>query len=163
MSERFAMFFRKGALVALFSLFGFLAALAADGIEFDRTRLTIETAQGRKITLTVELAVDDAQRMRGLMYRKSMPADHGMLFDFGESRLVTMWMRNTVLPLDMLFIDQDGWVRHLRERAVPFSEEIISSGGEVRYVLELNAGSVKRLGIGIGSRVHLSSLAQKGD
>lgn len=163
MSDWLTMFFRKGALVALFSLFGCLATLAADGIEFDQTRLTIETAQGREIALTVELAVDDMQRMRGLMYRKSMPADHGMLFDFGESRLVTMWMKNTVLPLDMLFIDKDGWVRHLREHAVPFSEEIISSGGEVQYVLELNAGSVKRLGIGVGSRAHLSLVPQKGD
>ncbi|MCX8997599.1 DUF192 domain-containing protein [Rhizobiaceae bacterium BDR2-2] len=147
----------RSALVALFSLFA-LVTFAADDVRFEHGRLAIETADGRKVAFSVELAVSDEQRMRGLMHRQSMPDDHGMWFDFGASRLVTMWMRNTVLPLDMLFIDEQGEVKHIRERAVPFSEELISSGGPVRYVLELNAGTVERLRIGTGSRVDLESI-----
>lgn len=152
-----SMSFWKSALVALFSLVS-MDVLAADDVRFDRAKLSIHTVDGRKITFSVELAIDDAQRMHGLMYRKNMPADHGMLFDFGESRLVTMWMKNTVLPLDMLFIDEKGVTQTVREHAVPFSEELISSGGDVRYVLELNAGTLKRLGIRAGSRVDLAGL-----
>lgn len=149
--------FRMSALVALFSL-PYAGVFAADDITFGKGHLSIRTTDGRQVSFSVELAVDDSQRMRGLMHRKTMPADHGMLFDFGEQRLVTMWMKNTVLPLDMLFIDEDGVTRHVRDNAVPYSEDLISSGGEVRYVLELNAGTVRRLGIGVGSRAELADL-----
>lgn len=110
-------------------------------------------ADGKVHAFTVELAVSDAERMQGLMYRKTMPDNHGMLFDFGSERLVTMWMKNTVLALDMLFIDAHGVVRTVRENTVPFSEEIISSGANVRYVLEINAGLARRLGLRPGSMV----------
>lgn len=156
-----AVFLWKGAFVALFALLAF-RAFAADEVRFDRARLTVETVDGRRAAFSVELAITDTQRMHGLMYRETMPADHGMLFDFGESRMVTMWMRNTVLPLDMLFIDEGGVVRRVREGAVPFSEELISSGGAVRYVLELNAGTARRLGIGEGSRAHVESMEKGG-
>lgn len=149
--------FRRSALVALFSLLS-VSGFAADQVRFDRGQLSISTPDGRHVSFSVELAVDDSQRMLGLMHRKAMPADHGMLFDFGESRLVTMWMKNTVLPLDMLFIDEDGVTQHVRENAVPYSEDLISSGGDVRYVLELNAGTLRRLGIGVGSRANLADL-----
>lgn len=162
MSRPFNAVFWRSALVALFSLLATVAP-AADDVHFDRGRLTIETTDGRKVVFTVELAIDDAQRMRGLMYRQTMPADHGMLFDFRQSRLVTMWMKNTVLPLDMLFLDEKGVARHVREHAVPFSEEMISSGGAVRYVLELNAGTLRRLGIGEGSRADLAGLEKAAD
>ncbi|PZU20730.1 MAG: hypothetical protein DI589_17205 [Shinella sp.] len=154
--------YRKSALVALFSLLC-VGAFAADDVTFGKGHLSIRTNDGRHVSFSVELAIDDSQRMRGLMHRKSMPADHGMLFDFGESRLVTMWMKNTVLPLDMLFIDEAGMTRQVRENAVPYSEDLISSGGEVRYVLELNAGTARRLGIGVGSRVELADLKKATD
>ncbi|MBB4189545.1 uncharacterized membrane protein (UPF0127 family) [Sinorhizobium terangae] len=87
------------------------------------------------------------------MYRRQMAPDHGMLFDFGETRRVMMWMKNTYLPLDMLFVARDGTVRTIHENAVPLSEAIIDSGEPVAFVLELNAGTVKRLGIKPGDRL----------
>lgn len=147
----------RSAFLALFSLVLATVAAAAD-ITFRQAALSVQGPDGKTHALTIELALSNAERMQGLMYRKAMPADHGMLFDFGEERLVTMWMRNTVLPLDMLFIDEKGVVQSVRERAVPFSESIISSGGDVRYVLEVNAGTVKRLGIGPGSTMNVDAL-----
>lgn len=154
--------YQRSALVALFSLLC-VGAFAADAISFGKGHLSISTTDGRQVRFSVELAVNDSQRTRGLMQRKTMPADHGMLFDFGEARLVTMWMKNTVLPLDMLFIDEDGVTQHIHENAVPFSEDLISSIGEVRYVLELNAGTVRRLRIGVGSRAELADLKKAMD
>lgn len=141
----------RSALAALFSLC-LLAGLAMAEVVFEKTSLTIEGTQGKKAVFTVELAITDEQRMQGLMHRESMPEDHGMLFDFGETRPVMMWMKNTILPLDMLFLDELGVVRHIKQGAVPFSESLIFSGGPVRYVLELNAGRVKHLGLAIGDR-----------
>jgi hypothetical protein len=82
-----------------------------------------------------------------------MAADAGMLFDFKQDQLIAMWMRNTRLPLDMLFIARDGRIVNVRERTVPFSEESIYSSGPVRAVLELNGGSAQRLGLKPGDRV----------
>ena len=149
--------FRKSAIAALFSLF-FVAVAAAQTVSFDKAHLKLVTQSGHKLDFSVELAIDDAQRTLGLMHRKTMPADHGMLFDFGVSREVIMWMRNTVLPLDMLFIDESGTVQNIRENAVPFSEDLIPSNGDVRYVLELNAGTVRRLGIATGSHAEIQNL-----
>lgn len=87
------------------------------------------------------------------MFRKSMAADHGMLFDFKMDREVTMWMRNTLIPLDMVFISKAGRVTHVHRNAVPHSEDIISSNGAVRYVLELNGGQTRELGIESGATV----------
>jgi uncharacterized membrane protein (UPF0127 family) len=138
------------AIMALLSV-GLTPATAQ--VRFEKQPLTIETRAGARHQFTVELAVDPQQREQGLMYRKQMPTDHGMLFDFDEARPVSMWMRNTLIPLDMLFLDDKGVVTHLHEGAVPLSEAIISSGGPVRYVLELNGGAVKTLGIKPGDRV----------
>lgn len=147
----------QSAFLALFSLVLATAVAAAD-ITFRQASLTLRGPDGKAHPFSIELALSNAERMQGLMYRKAMPADHGMLFDFGDERLVTMWMRNTVLPLDMLFIGEDGVVKTVREHAVPYSESIISSGEDVRYVLEVNAGTVKRLGVGQGSRIDLDAL-----
>jgi uncharacterized protein len=95
----------------------------------------------------VELATTPAERSRGLMYRRSMPADHGMLFDFEREEMVSMWMRNTYIPLDMLFIRTDGSVARIAQHTEPLSERTISSGEPVRFVLELNAGTSAQLGI----------------
>jgi uncharacterized membrane protein (UPF0127 family) len=141
----------KGALAALFLLLAGLAAFAQ--VSFEREELTIETADGRRQVFSVELAVTPDQRSQGLMHRKEMLADAGMLFDFGASRPVSMWMKNTILPLDMLFIRGDGRISHIHENAEPFSEAIIDSHGAIKFVLELNAGRVKALGIRTGDRV----------
>ncbi|MXN45986.1 DUF192 domain-containing protein [Shinella kummerowiae] len=139
-----------GALLAVV-LFMPLAACAAE--TFDKQPLAIVTKDGKSHAFTVELAVTPRQREQGLMNRREMAPDHGMLFAFGETRQVFMWMKNTYLPLDMLFIAKDGKVRAIKENAEPLSESIIDSQGPIDYVLELNGGTVKRLGIRAGNRV----------
>jgi uncharacterized membrane protein (UPF0127 family) len=120
---------------------------------FARGPLVIEGADGRRHRFTVELADTDERRAYGLMFRRSMPADEGMIFDFKEDRPVSMWMRNTLIPLDMLFIDRTGRVVNIHQRAVPHDETSITSEGPVRGVLELNGGTAARLGLKPGDLV----------
>jgi hypothetical protein len=101
----------------------------------------------------IELAVSNEERARGLMYRKELPEGRGMLFDFSPEQDVSMWMQNTTLSLDMIFIRADGRILTIAENTAPLSERIISSGGRVRGVLEVVAGTAKRLGIAPGDRV----------
>jgi uncharacterized membrane protein (UPF0127 family) len=138
------------AVLALFFCFS-LSAFAAE--TFDTQPLTIVTKDGKSHAFTVELAITPRQREQGLMHRREMAQDRGMLFAFGETRQVFMWMKNTYLPLDMLFIAKDGKVRAIKENAEPHSESIIGSQGPIDYVLELNGGTAKRLGIRAGNRV----------
>ncbi|MCV9997106.1 DUF192 domain-containing protein [Pararhizobium sp. YC-54] len=140
------------ALVALFLWLAPFCAAAAD-ITFEKAPLQIISTNGKVHKFTVELAVDSDQRSHGLMNRRHMPRDRGMLFDFGETRQVMMWMKNTYLPLDMLFIARDGRIETIRENAVPLSEAIIDSRIPVAFVLELNGGTVNRLGIATGDIV----------
>ena len=112
-------------------------------------RIAVDNDRG-KMEWTVELASDPSSRSRGLMFRKTMPADQGMLFRFETVRPVTMWMANTFISLDMIFIAESGEIAHIHRNAVPQSRDIISSRIPVRYVLELNAGSVERAGLAIG-------------
>jgi uncharacterized protein len=153
----------KSALMALFFVFAAaITAQAQQNIVFPKSELTIKTAGGKTYPFAIELAVDDAQRERGLMFRKQMDPNHGMLFDFGAERQVSMWMENTVLALDMVFIQTDGTISHIRENAVPFSRDIIDSRGPVKYVLELNAGRTRALGIKVGDKVIGKPLANGG-
>ena len=140
------------ALVALFLWLVPVFAAAAD-ITFETAPLQIISTGGKVHTFTVELAVDSDQRSQGLMNRRHMARDHGMLFDFGVTRQVMMWMKNTYLPLDMLFIAKDGKIETIRENAVPLSEAIIDSRVPIAFVLELNGGTVNRLGIAPGDIV----------
>ncbi|MDA5193659.1 DUF192 domain-containing protein [Govanella unica] len=120
------------------------------------SRLTLLSQDGGKDVrhlFQVEIADTDKERLRGLMYRKTLPDDGGMLFDYGEDREVAMWMRNTLIPLDMLFIDKAGVVRHIHENAIPHDETPIASGVPVRAVLELKGGTVAKLGLREGDRV----------
>jgi uncharacterized membrane protein (UPF0127 family) len=87
-----------------------------------------------------------------------MPADHGMLFDFGTTRPVLMWMKNTPLPLDMLFLDAKGAVVSIQENAVPYSEAIIDSRAPVKYVIELNGGTAAKLGLKVGDKVSSATI-----
>jgi uncharacterized membrane protein (UPF0127 family) len=102
---------------------------------------------------SVEVMRTDAQRERGLMFRRFMPPDRGMLFDFKEEQPVMMWMKNTYLPLDMVFISRSGIVKSIAENTEPMSERIIPSGGPVYAVLELNAGTAARINLKPGDRV----------
>ncbi|MDS7597282.1 DUF192 domain-containing protein [Agrobacterium tumefaciens] len=134
-------------------LFVFVANSAFAQQKFSSETLTVQSASGKTHQFVVELALNDAQRAQGLMFRKTMPLENGMLFDFGEERNVTMWMKNTLIPLDMLFIGRDGRVTHIHENAVPHSESVISSRGAIKYVLELNGGTAQRYGIKTGDIV----------
>jgi uncharacterized membrane protein (UPF0127 family) len=109
--------------------------------------------RGGVLSFDVEVAVKDEQRARGLMYRRSLPAGYGMLFDFGVERDVKMWMKNTYVSLDMLFIRSDGRILNIAERTTPLSTATVSSAGAVRFVLELPAGTAKRLRIAAGDEV----------
>ncbi len=126
------------------------AALAGDGRPFPQAELTLETATGRHL-LRLELACTPDARAHGLMGREEVPEGTGMLFDFGTTRRVAMWMKDTPHPLDMLFLDAAGRVRFVATDTVPFSLRTIEAPMPVRYVLELPAGSVARLGIAAGS------------
>lgn len=119
--------------------------------------LAIETAAGKRL-FQVEVARTQRQQAVGLMWRTHMAADHGMLFDMGEPRHITMWMKNTPLSLDMLFIRRDGTVLSIASHTTPFSTDRISSGVKVSAVLELLAGSAERLGIAPGDLVRHSLL-----
>lgn len=144
---------RLGYFVALFVAVLYVTATAADraaGLAVDD--LVIETAQAQH-PFRVELAITPEQRSRGLMYRRNLPDGHGMLFHFGEPRPVTMWMRNTYVSLDMLFIAGDGEIRRIVTETTPLSTDTITSDGPVLAVLELPAGTAERLGLQVGDRV----------
>ena len=134
--------------VLVVSILVFAAAARAAG----QDTLTIETAGG-DLSFTVELALTAEERRQGLMFRKSLPADQGMLFDYGRPVNASMWMKNTYIPLDMLFIGEDGRIEKIAERTIPHSLQTISAGRPVRAVLELNGGTASRHGIKVGDRV----------
>ena len=138
----------------LLLLFAAAPALAAG----PREELAIVTANGRHV-FRVEIADDPDERAQGLMFRKSLPADAGMLFLSGRNEVQSFWMKNTEIPLDMLFIARDGRIVDMHERAVPFSLETISSKVPVWAVLELPGGSAARLGIKLGDRVEHRAFA----
>lgn len=120
--------------------------------EQNRQSLYIITHKG-KATYQIEVADTPARQQRGLMYRKSIPTNQGMLFDFHQEKIVFMWMKNTYIPLDMLFADKKGIIRHIHEGVRPLDETIIPSQIPIRYVIELNAGQVKEKGIQIGNKI----------
>ncbi|VAV93842.1 hypothetical protein MNBD_ALPHA01-818 [hydrothermal vent metagenome] len=121
-------------------------------ITFELSELSI--LSGRKgHNFTVELAVTMPQRARGLMYRKYMPPRNGMLFLFEEKQMVTMWMENTYISLDIIFIDQKGTIVHIAKSAAPMSRDYIHSTVPVISVLELNGGATDRLKIQAGDRI----------
>lgn len=114
--------------------------------------LGIVSGSGRH-RFSVEVMRTDADRARGLMYRRTMAPDRGMLFDFERDQPVTMWMKNTYLPLDIVFIRRDGTIARIAPDTEPLSMKIIPSGEPVLAVLELNAGTSAKLGIKAGDRV----------
>ena len=121
--------------------------------ELPKEKLVIITRGGQRRDFNVEMAIKPEQQETGLMFRKTVADDGGMLFDWGSPRESMMWMRNTIAPLDMLFINQDGTIRHIAENTTPQSLATIDSGGAVRATLELQAGTARRLGIHVGDKV----------
>ncbi len=124
----------------------------ARAAQFETDAITLVTPRGR-FPFKVELALNEDQRRQGLQYRRSLAPDAGMLFDFGETAPVSMWMLNTPIPLDMIFFDAAGRITHVVEDTTPLSTDVISSGGPVRGVLEVAAGTARRLGIRKGARI----------
>jgi uncharacterized membrane protein (UPF0127 family) len=143
---------RRLFLGAPFVLAAGSASAQSAEIKFKRSSLTVVTG-AREIKFEVELALNDAERARGLMFRDKLGPYDGMLFDFYQEAPVSFWMKNTLIPLDMVFIAGDGTIRHIHANAVPHSTDTVPSEFPVRAVLEINGGSAKLLGIKAGDKV----------
>lgn len=115
--------------------------------------LVIRTSDGKTHQFKVEIAATPDERAKGLMFRRSLAPDAGMLFDFGRTEPVAMWMKNTLIPLDMLFVASDGAIVNIAQRTVPESLTPIPSAKPVRFVLEVAGGSASRLGIKPGDKL----------
>lgn len=114
--------------------------------------LTITTSGGTH-RFRVEVARSPQEQARGLMFRTEMEPDEGMLFPYDQPRVLSFWMRNTVIPLDLIFIDAERRIINIAENAVPYSEESILSDAPAVAVLELNGGRARELGIVAGNKV----------
>jgi hypothetical protein len=145
---------RRAVLPTLVALLAGLSrfSVGADLQKFATSELTIISATGPH-RFKVELAETPEQMTQGLMFRTSLAPDAGMLFDYQQPTAATMWMRNTLIPLDMLFVDGQGRIVNIHERAVPQSLDVIAAAAPVRAVIELNGGTAARLGIEPGDRV----------
>ncbi|MBV0911572.1 DUF192 domain-containing protein [Anianabacter salinae] len=115
---------------------------------------------GSSARFTVDVADDNAERGQGLMFVEEMARSRGMLFVFDQPQPVSFWMRNTLIPLDMIFVGADGVVRSVHENATPLDESSIFGGNDIQYVLEINGGLAQRLGIGPGSELRHPSMDQ---
>src|ERR1051326_2547245 len=148
---------RRGSPGSITALLVGILALALAGASVcapaaDPHTLEIVSKSGVHV-FSVELAVTDVERARGLMFRRELPDRTGMLFDFGRDQEVAMWMQNTLIPLDMMFITGGGRILRIAENTEPLSTSIIASGGPVRAVLEVIGGTAKRYGIAAGDQV----------
>jgi uncharacterized membrane protein (UPF0127 family) len=148
---------QRAVLVAFLALvFQFATAVAftegAVAQTMRRDTLTIKTAKG-EAKIDIEVAETPEQQQRGLMFRRSLPENYGMLFPYDPPRVITMWMKNTYVSLDMVFIRADGRVHRIEYSATPHSEETISSNAACAAVLELPAGAAERYGIQPGDQV----------
>jgi uncharacterized membrane protein (UPF0127 family) len=129
-----------------------LAQTRDEAVQVDTEPLQLVTASGPH-KFAVEVMKTDEQRARGLMFRRFLPADRGMLFDFKTEQPVMMWMKNTYLPLDMVFIARTGVVVSVAQNTEPLSERTIASGPPAFAVLEVNAGTAAKIGLKAGDRV----------
>lgn len=159
-SPGYAIFITAAALAGTLTL----AATAHSQAEHDGNDPAVCPADAECITIhtddadhlfTVEYAIDPAERSCGLMFREEMAADHGMVFDFEVERGVSFWMRNTLISLDMVFIEEDGTVLNIAEHTTPLSLEGVPSIGPVRYVLEVIAGTTDRIGLEPGDQIDI--------
>ena len=133
--------------------FVFAVLLSGTALALPSTTIAVHTAKGSD-TFKVEVAGDHASQEKGLMFRKTMAPNAGMLFDFHTTVMTTFWMKNTILPLDIVFIRSDGTISSIAAHAVPMSQTPIPSSEPIRAVLELNAGRTQALGIIPGDKVH---------
>jgi uncharacterized protein len=149
---------KRRYLLALLPMFVARVALPAEEPtgpqpELPKEKLTIITRDGQRHEFNVEVAKSYEQQLAGLMFRKSVPEDGGMLFDWHQPRVSGMWMKNTLIPLDMVFINQNGTINTIVENTVPESLTPIYSQGPVLATLEVAAGTTKRLNVRVGDKV----------
>ncbi len=147
---------RALSILVLGAILAFIRLAAAT----DFSALTIETAKGKQ-SFMVELATTPDQMRVGLMFRSDLPADGGMLFIYPSEQQAQFWMQHTVIPLDMLFIGADGHIKHIAQRTIPLDETPIPSVEPVKSVLEVNGGTVERLGIKTGDMVRSPALGNQ--
>ena len=145
-----AIWVRLWAAVAVIFFLAASASVPVQGSALDS--LEIVTATGRH-AFQVEIANNDATREHGLMDRRYMAPDHGMLFEFDREEPVSFWMKNTYIPLDMIFIAPSGVVTHIATNAEPLSERVVPSGAPCIAVLELNGGMAASIGLKVGDKV----------
>jgi uncharacterized membrane protein (UPF0127 family) len=139
---------RQGILAAIFFQLATTAAFA----ECAPDRVSLSGNSGN-IYFNVEIADDPAERSQGLMFRENMPMSSGMLFVYERPQRVSFWMKNTLIPLDMIFLNEAGVVEHVHENAVPGDLTPIPGGDNILVVLEINGGLARRLGILPGARM----------
>lgn len=144
----------RAILILIFFTLSFVPGAA----DQPRGTLAINISDGERYVFRVEIARTPEQQATGLMFREQIAADSGMLFLHSRESSQTMWMKNTLIPLDILFIKRDGRIHHIHERAVPGSLATISSRGRILAVLELKGGTVARLGIQKGDLVEHPAL-----
>jgi uncharacterized membrane protein (UPF0127 family) len=142
---------RRGALILFVIGLAALGAIASGRAASDDT-IKIVGRSGVH-AFSVELATNELERERGLMFRKELPEGYGMLFDFHTDQTANFWMRNTYIPLDIIFIKSDGHILRIAEHAKPMSDDLIPSGGPIRAVLEVIGGTARKLGIAPGDTV----------
>ena len=140
------------ATLSAFSLLTALLLFAGRLGAADLQPLEIASKDGVHV-FAVEMAVTPEEQSKGLMFRKELPEGQGMLFDFHREQEATFWMKNTYVALDMIFIRGDGRIHRIAANTTPLSEALVNSGGPVRAVLEVVAGTAKKLGIAPGDRV----------
>ena len=134
--------------------FAFLFIILASASAYSAPLPTLEIVSKAGVhTFEVELATTEAEREKGLMFRKSLPEGHGMLFDFHQEQEVAFWMQNTYIPLDMIFIQADGRILRIAENTTPLSTKLVPSNGLVLAVLEVLGGTAQKLGIAAGDKV----------
>jgi uncharacterized membrane protein (UPF0127 family) len=143
---------RAVLLVFCCAMAAMLVAVPSADAKMRRDTLILATMKGEHV-IEVEVARTPEEKSLGLMFRRSVPEGTGMLFPYDAEQEISMWMRNTYVPLDMIFIRADGTVHRIEAHTEPLSERIISSRGNVKAVLELAAGAAERLGLRPGDRV----------
>ena len=157
MNNTLSVLFRVLMIVILTSTASFAAYAASDSQSDSMITITTRNAE---YVFTIELARTSEEMERGLMFRDRLQSDHGMLFLFPDEREVSFWMKNTLIPLDLIFADASGRIVRIAERAVPLSTELIPSQAPVRAVLEVNGGTAERLHITVGDKLVYPALSR---
>ncbi|MDG1707259.1 MAG: DUF192 domain-containing protein [Emcibacteraceae bacterium] len=143
---------RQIFLILSFLTLLFCAQIAAAQEKFPTGELSVRTSENIH-NFDIELALDDSHRQYGMMFRTSNPETNGMLFVYDNKKRISMWMKNTFISLDILFIDEVGKIIRIEQSAQPRSLSLIRSGGEAKAVLELNGGLTKKLNIVVGDEI----------